>query len=56
MLELDFVLNFTLNKKFLDFWNKFAQERYLWSKTEKVNIIIEFRLFKFALKPNFSLN
>ena len=40
----------------LNFWTKFAQERYLWSKTEKVNIIIEFRLFKLVLVPNFSLN
>ena len=39
-----------------NFWNKVAQERYLWSKTEKVNIIIEFRIFKLVLVPNFSLN
>ena len=36
--------------------NKFAKERYLWSKTEKVNIIIEFRIFKLVLLPNFRLN
>ena len=38
------------------FWTKFAQDRYLYSKTEKVNFIIEFWLFKSALVPNFSLN
>ena len=40
----------------LNFWTKFAQERYLCSKTEKLDIIIEFRLFKLVLVPNFSLN
>ena len=40
----------------LNFWTKFAQERYSWSKTEKLNIIIEFRKFKLALVPNFHLN
>ena len=28
----------------------------IWSKTEKVSIIIEFHLFKFVFVPNFSLN
>ena len=37
-------------------WTKCAQERYLWSKTEILNIIIEFRLLKLALVPNFSWN
>ena len=32
----------------MNFWTKFAQERYLW-QTEKVNIIVELRLFKFRL-------
>ena len=40
----------------MNFWTKFAQERYLWSKPEKLNIIIEFHLFKLVLVPNFSLN
>ena len=40
----------------LNFRTKFAEERYLWSKTEKFNIIIEFCLFKLVLVPNFSLN
>ena len=35
---------------------KFPQERYLWSKTEKVNMIIEFPMFKLFLMPNFRLN
>ena len=40
----------------LNFWSKFAQKRYLWSKAEKVNVIIEFWLFTLVLVPNFSLN
>ena len=36
--------------------DQIAQEGYLWSKTGKVNIIIEFRIFKLVLVPNFSLN
>ena len=40
----------------LNFWTKFAQQRYLWSKTEKVNIIIEFGLFKLVFVAHFSLN
>ena len=39
-----------------NFWTKFVLERYLWSKTEKKNIIIEFRIFKLVLVPNSSLN
>ena len=49
-------IKFHFEQTILNFWTKFAQERYLWSKTEKVNIIIEFRLFKLVLVPNFSLN
>ena len=40
----------------LTFWTKFAQERYLWFKTEKVNIIIEFSMFKLVLTTSFTLN
>ena len=40
----------------LNFWTKFAQKRYLLSKAEKVNAIIEFWLFTLVLVPNFSLN
>ena len=40
----------------LNFWTKFTQQRYLCSKTEKVDIIIEFCIFKLVLVPNFSLN
>ena len=31
----------------LDFWTKFTQEGYLWLKTERVKIIIEFCLHVF---------
>ena len=40
----------------MNFWTKFTQEKYLHSKTEKVNIIIEFCMFKLILVPNFSLS
>ena len=57
IFKLVFVSNFTLNKQFWIFGPKFAQDRYLWSKIEKVNIIIiEFLIFKLVLVPNFSLN
>ena len=39
-----------------DFLSKFTQKGYPWSKTEKVNIIIEFCIFKLVRQPNFSLN
>ena len=56
-LEFVFESNSTLTKQFgPKFLTKFAQERYLWSKTEKVNIIIEFCIFKSVLVPNFRLN
>ena len=40
----------------LNFRTKFALELYLWRKTKKVNIVIEFRMFKLVLVPNFRLN
>ena len=46
---------FHFEQTVLNFWTKFAQVRYLWSKTDKVNII-EFRIFKLVFVPNFSLN
>ena len=38
------------------FWTKFAQKGYLWSKTEKITIIIEVSIFELVQVPNFSLN
>ena len=40
----------------LNFWTKYAQKRYLGSKTEKVNIPIEFCILELVKVPNFSLN
>ena len=55
--EVVFVsIKFYFEQTILNYWTKFAQERYLWSKTEKVNIIIEFRIFKLVLLLNFRLN
>ena len=36
--------------------DQICQKRYFQSETEKVNIIIEFCIFKLVLVPNFSLN
>ena len=55
-IRISLCIEFNFEQTILNFWTKFAQERYLWSKTEKLNIIIEFRLFKLVLVPNFSLN
>ena len=45
-IRISLCIKFHFEQTILNFWTKFAQERYLWSKTEKVNIIIEFRIFK----------
>ena len=55
-IRISLCIKFHFEQTILNFWTKFAQERYLWSKTEKLNIIIEFCLFKLVLVPNFSLN
>ena len=54
-IRISLCIKFCFDKTILKFWTKFTQGRYLCSKTEKVNIIIEFRIFKLALVPNFSL-
>ena len=38
------------------FWTKFAQKGYFQSKTEKLNITIEFCMFELVYVPNVSLN
>ena len=40
----------------LTFWTKFAKKGYFRSKTERVNIMIEFCMFELFYVPNFSLN
>ena len=47
---------FQLKLTTLTFWTKFVQKVYFGSKTEKVNINIEFSIFGSVLVPNFSLN
>ena len=48
-------IRISLNTKFhfkqiiFNFGNKLVQKRYFWSKTEKVNITIEFCIFEFSL-------
>ena len=38
------------------FWTKFAQKGYLWSKTEKMTIIIEVSIFELVQVLYFSIN
>ena len=38
------------------FWTKFAQKRHSHSKSEKVNITIEFYILDLVYAPNFTLN
>ena len=45
MFELVFVPNFILNKELWIFGPNLRKKGYLWSKTEKVNIIVEFCIF-----------
>ena len=54
--QISICIKFHFEKTVLNFWTKFGKERYLFSKTEKVNIIIEFRIFRLVLVPNIRLN
>ena len=47
---------FQLKLTTLIFWTKFDQKRYFRLKTEKVNHVIEFCIFKLVEVPNFSLS
>ena len=55
-IRVSLCIKFNFEQTILNFSNKFARERYLLSKIEKLNIIIEFRLLKLLLVPIFSLN
>ena len=55
-IRISLCIKLHFEQTILNFWTKFAQQRYLWSKTEKVNIIIEFGLFKLVFVAHFSLN
>ena len=55
-IRISLCIKFHFEQTILNFWTKFAQERYLWSKTEKLNILIKFLLSKLVFLPNFSLN
>ena len=50
-LDVKFQLKLTI----LSFWTKFVQKRYFRSKTEEVNITVEFCIFELGLMPFFSL-
>ena len=45
-------MKFHFEQTILSFWTKFTQKRYLWSKAEKLSIIIEMHVFKLVLVPN----
>ena len=47
---------FQLQMTILIFWTKFAQKRYFWSKTAKMNSIFKFCIFKLIQVSNFTLN
>ena len=47
---------FQLKKTIQIFWIKFAQKRYFWSKTKKVNITTEFCILELDLVRGFNLN
>ena len=55
-IRISLCIKFHFEQAIWNFWTKFTQEIYLYSETEKVNIIIEFHIFELALVPNFSLN
>ena len=46
----------SLEQAILNLWTEFIQNGYLWSKTEKVTIIIKFCIFKIVLVSNLRLN
>ena len=53
--QLKLVIKSHFQQTILKFWTKFAQKGYSPSKTEKVNIAIEFCIFKLAYTPNVKL-
>ena len=55
-IRISVYIKFHFEQAISNFWTKFAQNRYLWSKTEKVDNITEFRIFELVLVPNFSLD
>ena len=55
-IRISLSIKFHFEQTILNFWTKFTQEKYLYSETENVKIIIEFHIFKLALVPNFRLN
>ena len=54
-IQISLARNFSSNWQLL-FLDQIYTERYFRSKTEKVNIIIKFRLFKLVLVSTFGLN
>ena len=55
-IRISLSIKFDFEQTSLNFWTKLAQEGYLCSITQKVNIIIEFCLLKLVLMPSFSSN
>ena len=49
-------IKFHLKLTILTIWTIFAQKKHFWSKTKKVNSIIEFWIFELGQLPNFNLN
>ena len=55
-IRISLAVKFQFKRKILIFWTKFVQKEGFWSKTEKMNITIEFCIHEVVLVPNFSLN
>ena len=54
-IQISLCIEFHFEQTILNLWTKFSQEGCLCSKTEKVNIIIEFRIFQISLGTKFRL-
>ena len=55
-IRISLSIKFHLKLTILFFWAKFDQKGYLWSKTKRVNIIIEFCISELVQIPSFALN
>ena len=56
LIQISLGAKFQLKLTVLIFWTKFAQKGYFQSKTQKMNITIEFYIFELVLVPTFTLN
>ena len=55
-IQISLRTKFHFKQTVLSCGTKFAQKECFWSETEKMNMTIEFCMFKLVSVPNFSLN